>query len=129
MGKTAAKRLISKWRGSAQALRDNSTYDGINEAQALVYDERANELENVLMQVQNNNSSNKIGFAIKKVTVVQDRGPDTIVIDLDGPSTMPNVQKELFFKTEAQKGSGPQWVRDNLGVEPEVIVVPSPERS
>lgn len=66
-----------------------------------------------------------IPFKILKVTVVRDQGPDDIIIDLDGPSTMPAIDAKLHVKTEAAHGFGVQWVRDNLGVEPELIIVPS----
>lgn len=69
-----------------------------------------------------------IPFPIKKVTVVQESGTDTIVIVLDGPPTMPAMGYRLQVKTEASHGFGPQWVKDNLGIDPEVIVVPSAKK-
>jgi hypothetical protein len=63
-------------------------------------------------------------FVIKRVSVLcLHGGTDKITIYFDGPTTFPIMKYELGFSTEAQHGSGAQWVRDNLYIEPEVINV------
>jgi len=59
-------------------------------------------------------------WGIKRVCVVVGQGTDTIQMELDGPTTFPAVKYPLFLRTEAQRGCGVQWVKDNLGVDPEV---------
>jgi len=60
-------------------------------------------------------------FPIKKVVVLLTHGTDKISIDLDGPTPFPEMQYALHANIDARAGYGVQWVRDNLGITPEVI--------
>lgn len=58
---------------------------------------------------------------ITKAVVITGSGPDRISLELDCPTTFPNMGYEPYASLEAQKGFGVQWVKENIGLEPEVI--------
>lgn len=61
---------------------------------------------------------------VKSASVLIDSGPDKITLNLDYPSTFVVYPDECAIaRIEATKGTGIQWVRETLGLEPEVIDV------
>jgi len=48
-------------------------------------------------------------------------GADTIWFELDVPTACPIMGYAPCAKMEAQAGYGIQWVRENFGIEPEII--------
>lgn len=48
-------------------------------------------------------------------------GPDTIILTLAAPPTMPGVSAEVTAKVVAAAGHGAAWVRGALGLDPEVV--------
>jgi hypothetical protein len=63
---------------------------------------------------------------VLKVTVVINRGTDKIHLTLDHPTTFPHIAESgenygCHATIEAQAGTGVDWVKKELGVEPEII--------
>ena len=57
-----------------------------------------------------------------KVQILTGRGTDKISLTLDTETTFPLMPEYGCHATiEAQKGTGADWVRRELGIEPEVI--------
>lgn len=78
---------------------------------ALVYDEDEGELET-------------INLTVKRVVVVVDSGTDSVMFACVGPSpTYPFDRNEFTMKIEAAHGTGAKYVRENFGIEPEVVDV------
>lgn len=70
---------------------------------------------------------NKIELTIKRAIVIESStGIDTVCVFIDGLTnpmpTYPNDEISLDFKVQA--GYGVAWVKDNFGIEPEVIKRP-----
>lgn len=66
----------------------------------------------------------KAPFRIIKVTVIQQSGTDEIRIDTTLPlGVYPYEGYPQVLRLEVSKGMGPEYVRNNLGVEPEILVI------
>lgn len=66
----------------------------------------------------------KAPFRITKVTVIQQNGTDEIRIDTTMPlGVYPYEGYPQVLRLEVTKGMGPEYVRKNLGVEPEILVI------
>lgn len=60
---------------------------------------------------------------ITRILVLQRKGcGDTATIYLEGPRNYPEYQ-ESVMKVECLTGTGPAWIREVFGVEPEVLKV------
>ena len=63
-------------------------------------------------------------FRITNVTVIQQSGTDEVRIDTTLPlGVYPYKDYPQVLRLEITKGMGVQYVRDNLGVEPEVLKI------
>lgn len=60
---------------------------------------------------------------VKRVSIVTGRGMDRIAIFLNLPTSFPVMNYECCVDMQAQQGYGVTWVRDNLGIEPEVTTL------
>jgi len=57
----------------------------------------------------------------RAVVIVSAYSVDTIVIHTTLPTSFPEMKCPTCFTVHARAGSGAQWVRDVIGVEPEVV--------
>lgn len=61
-------------------------------------------------------------FKIIKVLVLLNNGADDVILYTNFPPTMPKSSNEnLIVKFNTQKDTGIEYVRQNFGMEPEVI--------
>ena len=68
-----------------------------------------------------------LGYKVERVVVATGRVTDRITFTLSGPSPFPEMRYPLSCSIDARCGYGTSWVRENLGVEPEVIhISPGP---
>ena len=63
----------------------------------------------------------QITLKILKAVVMVGNGTDQIQLTLDAPATFKVMDYKPTMKMEASPGAGVQWVRDNFGIEPQVI--------
>ena len=64
-------------------------------------------------------------FDIKKVTVVSRAGTDILTLEVDAPTTFPNLGYAPFIKIELAKGYADEWC-EKMGIKiDEYIKVPS----
>ena len=63
----------------------------------------------------------KITLNVLKAVVLTGNHGDLIRLTLDAPTTYKGMDYEPTMKMEASPGAGAQWVRDNFGIEPQVI--------
>jgi len=59
------------------------------------------------------------------LVIIDSLGPDTICLKFEGlssltPKTFPN--EPPMFTTTCMAGYGEQWVKENLGIEPEILI-------
>lgn len=58
-----------------------------------------------------------------KVTILLTDGEDLVSLKLDLPTTRPALEDPAVAAISVAQGYGVQWVREALGVEPEVVDV------
>jgi len=59
---------------------------------------------------------------IKRITVVQGRGPDTIYLEPELASPYPNLKYPASIKIDTAAGNGVTYCREVLGLEPDDLV-------
>lgn len=64
----------------------------------------------------------KLSSNVKRITVIQGRGPDIIDIELDLASPFPQMQYPATAKFECAAGYGVAWCREVLGLEPDDLI-------
>jgi len=62
-----------------------------------------------------------ITLKVLRAIVMTGNGTDLIQLTLDAPTAFEAMGYKPLMKMEASQGAGVQWVRDNFGIEPEVI--------
>ena len=63
-----------------------------------------------------------LGLNIKKISVlINFQFADVVQVYTDMPSPFPNYKGCLSFSFQTDQGTGVEYVRDNFGVDPEVI--------
>jgi hypothetical protein len=73
----------------------------------------------------------KITLDVKRVTVLISTGTDKIDLELNAPTSFPEMGYPASAGIEARHGYGVEWCKTVLGVDPEIIdarVAPTPFR-
>lgn len=63
----------------------------------------------------------KVTLEVKKASVLLTEGTDVVSLHLDMPTPFPEMNYEGTFCLNARRNFGVQWVKEILGMEPEVI--------